>query len=328
MSYTKAIVTGGAGFIGSHIVDELIARGIATISIDNYLAGREENLEHLRGNPLFTEARCDVLDTEAVDKLMDGVDIIFHNAASKKTVCFIDPCRDIDVNGKGTLNMLMLAHKHKVKKFVHASTSSIFGNPLYDPQDEAHPVNPASFYGVSKLAGEKYVRAFHELYGMDTSILRYFHVYGTRQGGSNVEGVASIFIRNILNREPIVIYGSGKQERALTCVNDLVDANMRCAEKGKPGEAYNCASSRIVTIKELADIVRRMMNDKSHKIIYKDWTPGDVKHYCVSNEKVKRELGAQMSTDIEDGIAELVEWWKNLYADKERYGRYTKCYLA
>ena len=135
------------------------------------------------------------------------MDIVFHQAASKKTICLNNPRLDLEINAKGTFNLLELSVKHNVKKFVHASTGSVYGEAQYKPQDEQHPLNPTSYYGVSKLAGEKYVRAFHDLYNLNVTILRYFHVYGPRQESSDVGGVVSIFTRRILEGKPIYIYG-------------------------------------------------------------------------------------------------------------------------
>jgi UDP-glucose 4-epimerase len=188
-TFKRALVTGGAGFVGSHLVEELVKMGVETISIDNYFAGKKENLAHLTQYPNFREEVCDVLDFEKLDTLFEGVDVVFHQAASKKTICLNNPRLDLDINAKGTFNLLELAVKHKVKKFVHGSTGSVYGEAQYFPQDEKHPLVPTSYYGVSKLAGEKYVKAFQHLYGLDTTVLRYFHIYGSRQESSDVGGV-------------------------------------------------------------------------------------------------------------------------------------------
>lgn len=174
--YTRVMVTGGAGFIGSHIVEECLEQGLEVISIDNYFAGKHENLVSLKekyGDKLH-EVECDVTDYDSLKKNMEGVDLIFHEAASKKTICLNDPRRDLAINAGGTFNILELARELKVKRIVHASTGSVYGEARYFPQDEEHPLNPTSYYGVSKLAGEKYVRAFTDLYGLNCTMLRYF----------------------------------------------------------------------------------------------------------------------------------------------------------
>ena len=189
LPFQKALVTGGAGFVGSHIVETLVKKGVYTISVDNYFAGKSENLEHLKQYSNFEEVECDVTDYSSLEKLFKGVDVVFHQAASKKTICLNDPRKDLQINAEGTFNLLELSLKYDVKKFVHASTGSVYGEALYFPQDENHPLNPTSYYGVSKLCGEKYVKAFSHLYGLNTTSLRYFHIYGERQESSDVGGV-------------------------------------------------------------------------------------------------------------------------------------------
>jgi UDP-glucose 4-epimerase len=181
MKFKKALVTGGAGFIGSNLVAALLKKGVHVVSVDNYFAGKEENLVEFEDNPLLTIVNADVTDYEAMKRLFVNIDVVFHNAASKKTICLHDPRRDLEINAKGTFNLLELARDTGVKKFVHASTGSVYGEAVEFPQTEEHPLIPSSYYGVSKLAGEKYVKLFHKLYGLNTTVLRYFHVYGPKR---------------------------------------------------------------------------------------------------------------------------------------------------
>ena len=310
--FKRAMVTGGAGFIGSHIVEECLEQGLEVVSIDNYFAGKHENLASLKdkyGDKL-REVECDVTDYEGLKRNMDGVDLIFHEAASKKTICLSDPRRDLAINAGGTFNILELARDLGVKRIVHASTGSVYGEARYFPQDEEHPLNPTSYYGVSKLAGEKYVRAFTDLYGMDCRILRYFHVYGPRQEMSDVGGVVSIFGRRVMNGEPPIIHGDGSQERSFTYVKDVVGINMLVADtEGISGEAYNCASGISVTVEELANKVKHFLGSDDLRNIHDDWTVGDIKHFDISNEKIKK-LGYEFKTHFDDGLAATLEWLK------------------
>lgn len=307
MQWNKAIVTGGAGFIGSHIVGELLKRGTEVISIDNYLSGSHDNLTEYTSNPLFKEVECDVLDREKLDGLMQGVEVIFHEAASKKTICMKDPQRDLLINAWGTHNLLDLARKHDVKKFVHASTGSVYGEGRIFPQTEEHSIRPTSDYGVSKFAGESYVNKYHDAYGLDTTVLRYFHVYGSKQAWSDTGGVVSIFIRKILNNEPIVIFGDGSQQRSFTYVEDDVNANMLvCDRKNTSGQIYNCASGINVTIKQLADTLARIMH-KQPNIQYQPWVDGDIKVFSIDNSKIKR-LGFEFKTSFDNGLRKTVQW--------------------
>src|SRR3989304_8532653 len=167
--YQKAMVTGGAGFIGSHLCEALVNTGLKGVSIDNYIAGRHENVSHLKSFKNFQEVDFDVCDFESLKKHFDGVDVVFHNAAAKKNVSLADPRKDLAVNAGGTFNVLELSKTNKVKKFVHASTGSVYGEPIQFPQTEDHPLTPRSFYVVSNLAGEKYAAMYEELFDLDTT---------------------------------------------------------------------------------------------------------------------------------------------------------------
>lgn len=315
--YKKAMVTGGAGFIGSHIVEELLKQGIDVVSVDNYFAGKKENLAEFHKYPNFEERVCDVTDYDTLKDCMQGVDIIFHEAASKKTICINDPRRDLEINAKGTFNILELARDLGVKKIVHASSGSVYGEAKYFPQDEEHPLNPTSYYGVSKLAGEKYARAFCDLYDMDCTMLRYFHVYGPRQESSDVGGVVSIFGRRVLNGEAPIIHGDGTQERSFTYVKDVVGINMLVAEKeGTKGEAYNCASGISVTVEELANLVKKSLGREDLENTHDDWTIGDILHFDVSNEKIKK-LGFEFKTPFDEGLQATLDWLKEYVGSKQ-----------
>lgn len=316
--YKKAMVTGGAGFIGSHICEALVTRGFDVISIDDYSAGKEMNLGHLKKYPNFEAVKCDVTDVEKLDKYFEGVDLVFHEAASKKNICLKDPRRDLQVNGGGAFNMVELAVKHKVKKFVHASTGSVYGEAVELPQTEKHPLNPVSYYGVSKLAGEKYVSAFHHLYDLNTTVLRYFHVYGPRQEFNEFGGVVSIFVRNLLNNEPPVIFGTGEQERSFTHVYDVVLANLVVAGSDQTnGEVYNCASGLKVTINELAQGVLKHFGREDLKPVYEDWLVGDIKKFQIDNSKIKA-LGVDFTTDFSQGLNQSIDELKVYIANAQK----------
>lgn len=305
--YHKAIVTGGAGFIGSHLCEELVIRGFNVVSIDNYSAGKKENLKHLKKYKNFKEVNCDVTDFKKLDHYFKDVDLVFHNAAAKKNICLKDPRKDLKVNGEGTFNMLQLAVKHKVKKFVHASTGSVYGEAIYVPQDEKHPTNPVSFYGVSKLAGEKYVQIHQRLFGLNTTILRYFHVYGPRQEYNEFGGVVAIFVENLFSGKTPIIFGSGKQERSFTYVKDVVKANLIVASKAETeGKIYNCASSIKVTVNDLCHAVLKHFGKEDIKPIYQEWLIGDIKTFDIDNSKIKK-LGMSFQIDFFQQLDTTIE---------------------
>jgi len=305
--FHRALVTGGAGFIGSHLVEELLTLGLEVISIDNYVTGKHANLTHLN-SPCLREVKCDVNDYGALKPWFEGVDIVFHEAASKKTVCARDPRLDLETNAKGTFNILELARDFQVKKVVHASTGSVYGEALYFPQDEDHLLNPTSYYGVSKLAGEKYAMAFRHLYGLDVTVLRYFHVYGPRQDYSDDGGVVAIFGSRVLQDQPPIIYGDGQQQRSFTYVKDVVAANLLVAADPRAcGQVYNCASGIRVTIRELADLTLKFLNKEHLGVQYADWKLGDIKVFDVDNARL-RSLGFALITPFEVGLQETLEW--------------------
>jgi len=306
--YKKALVTGGAGFIGSHLCDRLLDEGLQVVSIDDYVAGKNQNLSHLLYYPNFKEVKCDITDYDNLKQHFVDVDIVFHQAASKKTICLKDPRRDLDINAKGTFNILELSRDFNVKKVIHASTGSVYGEAKYYPQDEEHPLLPTSYYGVSKLAGEMYCMAFSHLYGLDVTVLRYFHVYGPRQDSSDVGGVVSIFGRRVLNGEPPIIFGDGTQQRSFTYVNDVIDINILMANREETkGQIYNCASGIKITIKELADMIKSILGREELEITYEDWTPGDIKIFDIDNSKL-RNLGFNFNTKFKDGLENTLKW--------------------
>jgi len=312
----KVIVTGGAGFIGSHLCEELVKIGANVYSFDDFSAGKEINIAFLKEYKNFTSIRKSITDTEGMDEIIEGTDTIFNNAASKKNVCLIDPKKDLKVNAEGIFNLLEFSMKHKVRKFVQASTGSVYGEPVIFPSTEEHPLRPVSYYGVSKLAGERYVDVFHRLYDLDTTILRYFHVYGTRQESNEFGGVVSIFLRNILENKPLVVFGDGSQERSFTWVKDLVTANLEAGiNKKAVGQVYNAASGISVTINELAKNMKQMMKSPVD-IIHDKPLVGDIMHFDVSNKKIRDELGINFEKDfwgtLQTALDDFVDYLKKI----------------
>lgn len=213
--YERALVTGGAGFIGSHIIEDLLDTGIDVVCVDDLSAGKKENISIFESNPNYSFQLCDISDYDQLKRCFDGVDLVFHEAASKKNICMKDPRRDLLVNGTGAFNIMELSRDFDVKKVVHASTGSVYGEAQVLPQTEEHPLNPVSYYGVSKLAGERYAKTFEHLYDLDTTILRYFHVYGPRQESGEFGGVIAIFARQLLNGDRPTIFGDGHARKVI-----------------------------------------------------------------------------------------------------------------
>lgn len=308
--FKKALVTGGAGFVGSNLAESLLIDGLQVVVLDDYSAGKPENhadLEKKYGDQLKV-VNCDITDKASLAIHFKDVDIVYHQACSKMTICLLDPIRDLAVNAIGTFNLLELSRDNNVAKFVHVSTGSVYGKAIQFPTDENHQVNPASYYGVSKLAGEKYVRLFAEMHGLNTSILRYFHVYGPKQDAGEYGGVIGIFCENAINNREIKIFGDGTQIRSFTHVYDVVNINKLVAKSGLPGEAYNCASGLKVSINDIAAKIVKLSESKS-SVNYYDWKVGDVKDFDVSNEKLK-SLGFEFQyMDFDKGLEETFNWY-------------------
>lgn len=310
--FEKALVTGGAGLVGNNLVEDLLAEGLEVVSLDDLSAGSPNNLDRFRSNPKFTEVVGDITDADTIRHAMADVDIVFHQAVSKNTICMTDPARDLAVNAGGTLNLLLAAKDLGVKKFVHASTGSVYGRTEQFPTTEGAPVAPVSYYGVSKLAAERYVHAFHVLHGMNTTILRYYHVYGPGQDFSDVGGVIPIFIRRVLSGLPIKIFGDGEQLRAFTFVKDVTRMNILSALKtDSVGQVYNCASDVRISISSLADTIIKLLDSTTSTIEFHDWKPGDIKHFDISNIKIKSDLGFDFRYSLEDGLVRTADWVKS-----------------
>lgn len=287
----KALVTGGAGFIGSHICDALIKEGHEVVCVDNLVAGKAENIE-TRDTGKIWPVFCDVRDVD--ERHFEGVDAVFHNAASKCTVCMDDPALDLAVNAQGTLHVLQCAQKAGVKKFIHASTGSVNNG------------RPASFYGVSKQAGESYVRVFSQW--VDCNILRYYHVYGPRQDDSDKGGVIPIFIRHALKDEPITVHGDGQQVRHFTHVSDVVAANLWMLNVSmKYTREFDLISDTKVTIIALAHMIKELTGSNS-EIVFADPKPGDIKHFSATSDSI-RMTGFKFKKKFEKGLIETVEWY-------------------
>lgn len=313
----KVVVTGGAGFIGCHLCEALLREGAHVISIDDLSAGKAHNYSFFSSNPRFVAHQIDVTDRNALEPIFaSGIDIVFHNAASKKTVCLRNPHRDLEVNAGGALTLLQLSKEHGVQKFIHASTGSVYGEPVTFPTGEDHPLHPVSFYGVSKLAGERYVGVFEREFGLDTTILRYFHVYGPRQESNEFGGVVSIFLRKILEGQNLTIFGDGSQLRSFTWVLDIVEANIRAATMPiSRGKVYNCASGLQISIKDLAEGLIGLAGPSSKSsVTHGDWLVGDIKYFDVDNSKIVNELGMSFCRDFWPKMTET-------YKDYEAYLR-------
>lgn len=300
-------MTGGAGFIGSHLCEALLARGSRVTCVDNLVGtgGSTRNVDHLIGDPRYDLVVDDVRDwAQRAD--LTGVDCIFHQAASKNSVALDDPELDLAVNGLGTLRLLLCAARAGVGKFVHASTGSVFGE-AHQPHDDRCPMRPVSLYGTSKLAGESYCAVVGRTFGLDYTVLRYYHVIGPRQDWSERGGVVAIFARRCLRGLPLTIYGSGAQTRSFTAVRDVVTANLLASESAALSRAsFICASGVAVSIRELAEYVIEETGARVG-IDYAPTRPGDIEHFAVDSGPL-RALGIEFDTDWQALVREVIAW--------------------
>jgi nucleoside-diphosphate-sugar epimerase len=315
--YSKILVTGGAGFIGSHIVDRLLDEGFNVRVFDNLSTGDKKNLvQHKsKGNLQFIEG--DIRNFDLVKKAVKGVDAIFHEAALVSVTRSVeDPLLANEVNVTGTLNLLKACVDAKVKRFVFASSCAVYGSSKTLPNHENLMPMPLSPYAVSKLAAENYVKVFHVVYGLETVILRYFNVYGPRQKYGPYSGVISIFVKRLLDGRPLTIYGDGKQSRDFVNVKDVVEANMLALLKQNAvGEVINISAGEAITINALINSLQKIIDKTDFELFYTETRLGDIKNSFADIKKAKKILGYIPKVSISEGLVNLVNWYANEFPD-------------
>jgi nucleoside-diphosphate-sugar epimerase len=304
------LVTGGAGFIGSSIVDELLRRGHQVRVLDNFSTGRAENLRDVINRIELVEG--DLRDEGAVERAVRGVDFVLHQAALASVPRSIaDPVSNNQVNAQGTLNVLVAAQRHRVKRVVYASSSSVYGDSEELPKVETMTPNPKSPYAVAKLAAEHYCRVFADLHGMTTVSLRYFNVFGPRQDPtSQYSAVIPIFVRCLLQGNSPTIYGDGEQSRDLTFISNVVNANLlACDANLSGGRVYNVACGGRYTINHVFDALEARIGS-GLRPRFEAPRAGDVKHSMADISRARRDLGYQPEVGFEDGIDATVRWYQ------------------
>ena len=312
----KYLVTGGAGFIGSHIVENLIKTKNEVVVLDNFSSGKMSNIPFTKGKKNFHLIRGDIRDVRTCRKACKGVDYVLHQAALRSVPKSMnDPYAYNDVNINGTLNMLYASRDAGVKKIVIASSSSIYSDTSKFPQEESDLPLLISPYALSKLAGEYYCRIFSEHYGLNTVALRYFNVFGPRQAlDDEYAVVVPKFIHSVLKDVRPPIFGNGKQSRDFTYVENVVEANLLAARNKKvSGEVFNVACGKDTTVLDLARKINKILG----KNIKPDLLPvraGDVFKTLASPTKIKRKLGFKGKFTFDAGLKKTVEYFKKKYA--------------
>jgi nucleoside-diphosphate-sugar epimerase len=304
-------VTGGAGFIGSNIVDELLRRDKRVRVLDNFSTGRPENLRDALDRIELVEG--DVRDADAVERAVSGCDFVLHQAALASVPRSIaDPVSNNQVNVQGTLNVLVAAQRHRVKRVVYASSSSVYGDSEELPKVETMTPNPKSPYAVAKLAAEHYCRVFADLHGMTTVSLRYFNVFGPRQDPtSQYSAVIPIFVRCLLQGTGPTIYGDGEQSRDLTFISNVVEANLlACDANVSGGRVYNIACGGRYTINHVFEALEKRIG-AGVRPRYESARAGDVKHSMADIARIRRDLGYEPRVGFEEGIDATVRWYQD-----------------
>jgi len=303
------LVTGGAGFIGSNIVEELVGRGERVRVLDNFITGRKENLSPFLDKIELIEG--DIRDRKALDKAMEGADFVLHQAALRSVAKSVeDPFMTNEINVEGTLNLLVAARDHRVKRVVYASSSSAYGDAKRFPQKETDLPTPISPYGVSKLAAENYCVTFAKTFGLETVSLRYFNVFGPRQNPeSKYSAVIPMFIFKMVKGERPLVEWDGKQSRDFTYVSNVVEANLKaCTAKGVSGEVFNVACGTTTSIIGIVKSVNRILGTDI-KPEFGPKRPGDVRKTCASTEKIRKLLKINRFAGFEEGLKYTVGWF-------------------
>ena len=306
----KVIITGGAGFIGSHIVEHWISKGADVHIIDNLRSGFLSNVNLF---PTVTFHNGSVTDKELTMRVLENTDYVFNLAALISVPESLEkPEECLDINVKGLLNILESAKENGVKKVVHSSSAAIYGDDPRLPKDISMRPKPQTPYGITKLDGEYYLQMYYEQYGLGTTSLRYFNVFGPRQDPKSQYAAAiPIFVYKALKNEPITIYGDGEQTRDFIYVKDVVQANVLAAETSEAIGVFNVANEDAITINELANLIIKTTNSKS-EIIYEDIRPGDIKHSLASIKETKERLNFNPQHDLTSSLEKTINYFQNL----------------
>lgn len=304
------LVTGGAGFIGSNLVEELTKRDEKVRVIDNFSTGKKENIEEFV--PRIELVQGDIRNLDRVKEAVEGIDFVLHEAALTSVARSIEnPLATTETNVNGTLNVLIAAREAGVKRVIYASSSSVYGdNPTLPKREEMIP-NPLSPYAVSKLSAEYYSQVFYRIYGLETVILRYFNVFGPRQDPvSQYAAVIPRFITSMLNRKVPTIYGDGEQSRDFTFVENVVEATiLACGEERIAGEVFNIGGGKRTTINHLASLTSRLL-DRNVEAIHTHRRAGDVRHSLADISKAGRLLNYRPHINLEEGLERALEWYR------------------
>jgi UDP-glucose 4-epimerase len=305
----RIIVTGGAGFIGSNIVDKLIKLNFEVAIIDNLSTGKKEFI-----NPKAKFYELDIFDSK-LESIFNDIkpELVIHHAAQIDVQSSLNnPIFDAQTNILGTINILEQCKKNNVQKILYASSAAVYGSPNYLGVDELHNIDPSSFYGISKHTPEHYIKTYSQLCNLDYTILRYANVYGIRQDPKGEGGVISIFLDKLLNNQNVMIYGNGEQTRDFIFINDIVNANICALTKGSRS-IFNISTNTQTSINELFNIMTKISNRYAIPN-YADQKPGDIMHSRLNNELAKKLLGWSPEYSLFEGLNETYKYYLNKFS--------------
>jgi nucleoside-diphosphate-sugar epimerase len=305
-----ALVTGGAGFIGSHIAAALIDRGARVRIIDDLSTGYTENLADIGGDIDFIQGS--LVDQKALSRALEDVEFVFHEAAIPSVPRSVaKPTETHEASVNATFSLLLAARDQKIRRLVYAASSSAYGDQPELPKREDMRPDPMSPYAVAKLVGEYYCQVFTRSYALETVSLRYFNVFGPRQDpGSQYSGVISRFIDSALNEKQPTIYGDGEQSRDFTYISNVVDANLKAAESDLAvGQVINIATGERVTINEVFEMVKKLTGRSSLKAEYASPRAGDVRDSLADLSLARSLLGYRPEVGLEEGLRLTIDWW-------------------
>jgi nucleoside-diphosphate-sugar epimerase len=307
-----ALVTGGAGFIGSHIASSLASSGARVRILDDLSTGHLENIEEIGGEVDFVQGS--VADIAVLDKVLEDVELVFHEAAIPSVPRSIENPRQSHIASvDGTFSLLLAARDRKVRRLIYAASSSAYGDQPTLPKREEMLPDPLSPYAVAKLVGEYYCQVFTRVYGLETVALRYFNVFGPRQDpGSQYSGVVSRFISMLLKNERPVIYGDGEQSRDFTYIDNVIEANLRAADaKDVSGTVFNVANGECVTLNQLLAELKELTGRSAVTAEYRESRIGDVRHSLADTTRARQLLGYEPQVGLREGLAKTIDWWKS-----------------
>ena len=310
----KLLITGGAGFVGSHLCDKYTKEGHTVLCLDNFLSGNLAHIRHLLDYRNFKLVKGDIRDKDLLQNVMRDVEVVFHLAAQIHVDrSYIEPGLTYDINVMGTQNVLELARFYDVRRVIYASTSEVYGSAQYVPIDEKHPLAAPHPYGASKVAADRMCYAYNITYGMDVVILRMFNIFGPHQRDVGYGGVISIFTRRVLNNTPPIIFGDGRQTRDYTYIDDAVMAyDLAFNSKEKLAEPVNFGTGKEVSINDLADkIIKFSGKEDSLKPVYIDPRIGEVKRLIADASQAKSLLGWEPACDLDRGLEAFVQWYRD-----------------